>query len=246
MPVPLFGYIVFYIVKRNKESFNVTTQQKKTKKKTDESGEQSSKGQESDQKEEEENTRLDFKPEVIFVAPSKLRPYDKNAKSHPKKQIDKIKQNIKKNGFDQIPTCDQNFIIITGHGRWTAATELGLDEIPVIVRDDLSDSEIRAKRLADNKLSETDWDDEILATEMAELFDQGDDTIEMTAFNQKEINKLLDIETDESFIFDSGEQVERVEVFVKADAEKKQAILDALDNSGIDLTYEVQYVSETK
>ena len=79
--------------------------------------------------------------------------------------------------------------IIKGHGRLQAAELLGLDEVPVIRRDDLTDAEAKAARIADNKTAESPWNDDLLATEL-ELLDDFD-AIEL-GFDDGEIDDLLD------------------------------------------------------
>jgi site-specific DNA-methyltransferase (adenine-specific) len=101
-----------------------------------------------------------------------IQPYDKNAKKHSKLQIEKIAESIKRFGFNVPIVIDKDNILIAGHGRLEAAKLLGLKEvklgiarakvgesiIPAVLVDDLSEDEIKAYRLADNKLNESDWD----------------------------------------------------------------------------------------
>src|SRR3990167_2454248 len=98
---------------------------------------------------------LIWKTEKRKVA--ELKPYPKNAKKHPKKQIEQIAASIKEFGFNQPVVIDKQNIIIVGHGRYEAAKLLKLEEVPTIMVD-LTDEQARAYRLADNKLNESDWD----------------------------------------------------------------------------------------
>src|SRR6056297_729515 len=93
-------------------------------------------------------------------------PYTNNPKEHPDEQVQKIASSIKNYGWDQPIVVDGENEIIKGHGRLQAAQLLGLEEVPVITRTDLSDAEKRASRIADNKTAESDWDDELLTTEL--------------------------------------------------------------------------------
>ena len=106
---------------------------------------------------------------VEYVSPDILVPYGKNAKQHPPVQIDQIANSIKKFGWRQPIVVDKNNVVIIGHGRLAAAKQLLLDSVPVVVADDLSEEQVKALRLADNKTNESDWLDTYLAEELAEL-----------------------------------------------------------------------------
>src|SRR3990167_7672345 len=96
--------------------------------------------------------------EIENLEISKIKPYPKNAKKHPKSQIEKIANSIKKFGFNQPIVLEKNNEIVVGHGRYEAAKLLGLEDVPVVRIDNLSEEEVRAYRLADNKLNESEWD----------------------------------------------------------------------------------------
>lgn len=92
------------------------------------------------------------------IAINKLKPYDKNAKKHDKKQIKQVAESIKRFGFVQPLVADKEGTLIIGHCRLEAAKTLKLSEVPVLRVEGLSDNEVKALRLADNKLNESDWD----------------------------------------------------------------------------------------
>ena len=96
--------------------------------------------------------------EIVYRNPAELIPYEMNAKKHDEQQIRDLAAAIKKRGFDQPITVDKHDVIITGHGRREAALLAGLERVPVIVRDDLSEEEVKAKRLEDNRLASIDYD----------------------------------------------------------------------------------------
>lgn len=108
-------------------------------------------------------------------------PYEKNAKKHPKKQIQQVADSIREFGFNQPIVVDQNNIIIVGHGRLEAAKLLGIKEVPVL-KLDVSEDKAKAYRLADNKLNESEWDMELVIDELKELNLSGFD-IELTGFD---------------------------------------------------------------
>lgn len=97
-----------------------------------------------------------------------IKPYDKNAKKHPKKQIQQVANSIREFGFNQPIVVDKNNEIIVGHGRLEAAKLLGLKEVPVITVD-LTEEQAKAYRLADNKLNESEWDMGLVIEELKGL-----------------------------------------------------------------------------
>lgn len=111
-----------------------------------------------------------------------LKPYEGNAKLHTREQIDAVEASIKEFGFGNpvIAWHDESGdpVIVCGHARVTAAKNLGMDAVPVIYRDDLTDAQRRAYVLADNQTTMmTGWDPDQLAYELdtlAESFDMGD------------------------------------------------------------------------
>ena len=82
--------------------------------------------------------------EIVNIKLSKLKPYEKNAKLHPEDNIEAIKKSIKKYGFaDPIGVWGKQNIIVEGHGRYLACKELGIEEVPCIRLDHLTDEERR-------------------------------------------------------------------------------------------------------
>lgn len=123
----------------------------------------------------------------------RLQPYAKNARTHSDEQVEQIAASIREFGFTNPILVDSADGIIAGHGRLMAAKRLGLDRVPVIVLDHLTDAQRRAYILADNKLAlNAGWDDKILAEELAELRDEGFD-LDLVGFSEEE---LVDIFAD--------------------------------------------------
>ena len=131
-----------------------------------------------------------FEPSVEWRDPSSLIPYINNAKTHPAEQIAKIAASIAAFGFDQPIVIDEQGIIIKGHGRLEASLRLGLNSVPVVIRTDLTPSEVKAARLADNKTAESPWDEELLRLELGALQEHGFD-LEITGFTDDELEALL-------------------------------------------------------
>lgn len=109
---------------------------------------------------------------IDYVPIQELKPYERNAKLHPKEQIEQIKKSIKDFGFNDPVAVWHDGEIIEGHGRLIAAKELGLTEIPIIRLDDLTDQQRRAYMLAHNKLTmNSDFDLELLTKEIDSIID---------------------------------------------------------------------------
>lgn len=88
--------------------------------------------------------------DVVFISPTKLKPYANNAKKHSRRQVTLLAKAMRTMGFDQPIVVDKDMVIIKGHGRRLAALELKLDLVPVVVRADLTPEQCMASRLADN------------------------------------------------------------------------------------------------
>ena len=115
--------------------------------------------------------------EVINVPVRDLIPYEKNAKNHPDDQVEHIANSIREFGFRQPLVIDAQNVVVIGHGRLMAAKKLGMEEVPCVRADDLSETQIKALRLADNKTNESEWDFDALEHELDELsvdFDMSD------------------------------------------------------------------------
>src|SRR3981081_922651 len=107
---------------------------------------------------------------VTYRALGDLIPDPRNARTHPKRQIDQLKASIEAFGFTNPILADPDGHIIAGHGRLQAARVMGLTEVPTIILSGLSETQKRALRLADNKIAlNAGWDLEILQLELGEL-----------------------------------------------------------------------------
>ena len=107
---------------------------------------------------------------TTFVPIRKLKPSKRNARTHSRRQIHQIANSIMRFGWTYPILTDDDHTIIAGHGRYLAAIECRLEEVPVIVMTGLSDAEKRAFAIADNKIAiNAGWDRATLATELGEL-----------------------------------------------------------------------------
>ena len=110
---------------------------------------------------------------IEYLTLDKLKPYEKNARKHKEVDLSTIKASISEFGMsDPIGVWGKDNIIVEGHGRYLACKELGIDEVPVIHLDHLTDEQRRAYTLAHNKTAEmSEWDFDLLGDELADILD---------------------------------------------------------------------------
>lgn len=108
---------------------------------------------------------------IVYLPISALTPYDRNAKEHPRRQIDQIKRSISDYGMrDPIGIWGENNTIVEGHGRWMACKELGFTEVPCIRLDDMTDAQRREYALVHNQTTMNSGNDpDLLNLELADL-----------------------------------------------------------------------------
>lgn len=110
-----------------------------------------------------------MKLEIEYVDINSIKPYEKNPR-HNEEAIPYVMNSIKEFGFKNPIIIDKNNVIIAGHTRLESAKRLGMNEVPIIHADDLTDEQIKAFRLADNKVSEkAEWNFELLEEELEDL-----------------------------------------------------------------------------
>ena len=121
-----------------------------------------------------------------------LKPNPGNARTHSKYQIRQIARSIQKFGFLNPVIVDRTGMIIAGHGRVRASTQLGIDKVPVIRVEDLTPDDLRAYVIADNRIAEkAGWDESILAIELDYLIKAENIEMEITGFEIGEIDLIL-------------------------------------------------------
>jgi DNA modification methylase len=108
---------------------------------------------------------------IETIKTAELVPYDKNPRINDN-AVDLVANSIREFGFKQPIVIDKNKVIIAGHTRWKAAKQLGLDEVPCVLADDLTPAQVKAYRLADNKVAEaSEWDYDLLEEELDGILD---------------------------------------------------------------------------
>lgn len=120
---------------------------------------------------------------------AKLIPYAQNAKEHTPRQVGRIAASIRGFGFLVPVVIDSDGVLVAGHGRILAAQELGLEQVPTIEAGHLTPDEVRAYRIADNKLAEGAWLDDLLQTELQALATV--DMAEAAGFTPDELDRIL-------------------------------------------------------
>lgn len=129
---------------------------------------------------------------IIELKLADIKPYEKN----PRKNDEAVKyvaESIKEFGFKVPIVIDKDNVIVAGHTRYKASKELGLETVPCIVADDLTEEQIKAYRLADNKVAEqAEWDFDLLGDELADIFD-----IDMSYFGFEDMTVEEEVEVIE-------------------------------------------------
>lgn len=135
---------------------------------------------------------------IVYRPTGSLAPEPRNARTHPKRQIEQLVASIRLFGFTNPILAGPDGIVIAGHGRLLAAKAMELTAVPVIVLPDLSDVQKRALRLADNKIAlNAGWDLDLLKLELAELAAIDVDLdLTVTGFSTGEIDVVLQGEPD--------------------------------------------------
>src|SRR5574344_2549580 len=106
---------------------------------------------------------------IIYKNVNELIPYENNARINDK-AVDVVANSIKEFNFQQPILIDSNNVIIAGHTRQKAAQKLGIDKVPCIVADDLTEEQVKAFRIADNSTAQiADWDLDKLQQEIQDL-----------------------------------------------------------------------------
>ena len=142
---------------------------------------------------------MEHKLEIIYRPESEIIPYINNTRTHSKEQIEKLKSSIKEFGMC-TPIGIHNQTIVYGHARFESLKQLGYKEFPTVDLSHLSEAQLKAYIIADNRLSlDAGWDEELLKIELQELNDLDFD-LSLTGFSDEELAEFnLDIE-DEKII----------------------------------------------
>ncbi len=135
---------------------------------------------------------------VVFLPLQEVKPYENNPRQN-EHAVNAVVQSIKEFGFKVPVLIDGQGTIVAGHTRYKAAVQLGMNEVPCIRLDGLTDEQIRAFRIADNKTSEySTWDKDLLRQEL-EALQQVDYNLDLTGFEDWELENLIGDIDDSTF-----------------------------------------------
>lgn len=177
---------------------------------------------------------------VIYKGVNELIPYVNNPRNN-EAAVDKVASSIREFGFKVPIIVDSQNVIIAGHTRYKASKKLGLTEVPCIVSDDLTEAQIKAFRIADNKVSElATWDEELLSLELEQLAEMGYD-LELTGVEMDELGELLgDEDEQEDEKYTSKIDVPQYEITGECpgldelvDSEKTDRLIEAIQKSSV-------------
>lgn len=161
---------------------------------------------------------------IVYRQIKDLKPYKKNAKKHTKEQVEKIANSIKEFGFTQPVIIDKNMSVVAGHGRILGAKKAGLKNVPTVMLEELTEEQIKAYRLVDNKLNESEWDYSLLDEELENLTED----IDMDLFGFEE-----NVDLTNAFEYETKYKVEK-NFFVVSLAfpkEEKETIMKYLNKN---------------
>jgi ParB-like chromosome segregation protein Spo0J len=134
------------------------------------------------------------KLQIVYLPPGELKPYEKNARRHSPEDVEAIKKSILEDGWGSpIEIWSDENIIVAGHGRQLAAMELGLEEVPCIRLDWMTDKQRREYAIRSNRTAELSaWDFSKLDEELAALAIDGQDFPELN-FSRPDLDSLDDL-----------------------------------------------------
>lgn len=168
---------------------------------------------------------------IVYKSIKQLKPYKKNAKKHPKEQIEQIANSIKEFGFlkHRAVAIDKDNVVIEGHGRILAAKKAGLKQVPTVCIDDMTEEQMKAWRLIENKTAESDYDYNLMDEELTELLESD---IDMTLFGFDDILSDEEQEKKKKVEFEIKEKYE-VHIICK-DEKQMEQVYNKTKGMGID------------
>ena len=167
---------------------------------------------------------------------NELKPYENNPRINDG-AVKFVKNSIEESGFKVPIVIDKNGVIVAGRTRYKASQELGLETVPCVVADDLTDEQVKAFRIADNKTAEkASWDLDALKTEMEELEeidgidmrDFGFGDFEISALTEDMEAEGYDNELMDAFSEHSEDMLKKQRVIITYETEEEQLFLEKL------------------
>lgn len=160
-----------------------------------------------------------------------LIPYINNSRTHSDEQVTQVASSIKEFGFTNPILIDEDNGVVAGHGRLLASKKLGIDEVPCIVIDGLTEAQKKAYVIADNKLAlNSGWDLDTLTLEIDQLADVNFD-LSLLGFDDDELAKMFDEEQEVEL--KEQEYSETFSIIIDCqDEEEQEKIFNRLDTEG--------------
>jgi len=169
--------------------------------------------------------------EVAYIATTDVIPYANNPRTHSDQQVAQVAASIKEFGFNNPILLDEHNGIIAGHGRLAAAQKLGMELVPTITLEGLTEAQRKAYVIADNKLTENGgWDYDLLAVEIERLAELDID-LTLTGMDEIELAKMFD--EPQQHVVQEVDYAESFSVVVECSNESEQEkIFNRLDSEG--------------
>lgn len=174
--------------------------------------------------------------EIITKNIKDLKKYEKNPR-HNGVAVEKVAESIQLFGFKVPIVIDINNVIVCGHTRYEAAKRLNIDSVPCIIADDLTDEQIKAFRLVDNRTSDfANWDEDLLVLELDEIdLDLSEFSFDFGGFNSEDI-EITENFTDNQKYFNIGltfstEHRDEIKAYMK---KHKQEIIAEIERKAVD------------
>ena len=168
--------------------------------------------------------------EIVYLSPDALVPYDNNPRMN-EGGVEPVAKSIEQYGFKVPIVIDKDNVVVCGHTRLKAAQKLGLEEVPCIMADDLTDDQVKAFRIADNKVSDFSmWDNKKLLQELEDL--NAEDLF--TGFDLSNFSDLEIMDEKDNSVIENNEDGLMYEVVFRSAKKEKidsiKLIWDGMDD----------------
>lgn len=182
---------------------------------------------------------------VIELNLKDLKPYERNPRKNDE-AVQYVVESIKQFGFKVPIVVDKNNVIIAGHTRYKASKELGLTKVPCVIADDLTDEQVKAFRIADNKTGEkAGWDLDLLKLELPELedfdfTDFGFGEFELSMFLEDVEPEPYDNEMIEQYSVNADKNLARKRVIITYKEENEELVKELLGVEKLKVVYTIE------
>ena len=182
---------------------------------------------------------------------NEIKPYENNPRFNDD-AVEKVANSIKEFGFKVPIVIDKDGVIVAGHTRYKASIELGLEEVPCIVADDLTEEQIKAFRLADNKVAElSSWNTDKLGEELKgldldlDMTDFGFSNFEMNVYTDDELPDDFDKDLIEQYTQEDDELLARKRIIITYTDEDTPFIKTLLkEDKDVKVVYSIEEIKD--